>query len=64
MGGPNLSSKKIKIWLQNWDVKLRLSSANGHPKAAINSLKRLLRGNTGPKGTINTDKIVKALLQH
>ena len=68
-GGPNLSSKEIKIWLQNWGVKLRLSSAyypqsNGRAEAAVKSLKRLLMGNTGPKGTINTDKIAKALLQH
>ena len=26
--------------------------------------KRLLRGNTGSKGTINTDNVAKALLQH
>ena len=27
-------------------------------------MKRLIRGNTGPRGTINTDKIAAALLQH
>ena len=50
-------------------MKLRLSSAyypqsNGRAEAAVKSLKRLLMENTGPKGTINTDKIAKALLQH
>ena len=50
-------------------MKLRLTSAyypqsNGRAEVTVKSLKRLLMRNTGPKGTINTDKIAKALLQH
>ena len=67
-GGPNLSSREIKEWLESWGVKLRLSSAyfpksNGRAEAAIKSLKRLLKGNT-ERGVISNDKIAKALLQH
>ena len=38
--------------------------SNGRAEAAVKSLKRLLRGNKGSKGTIDKDKIAKALLQH
>ena len=67
-GGPNLSSREIKEWLESCGVKLRLSSAyysksNGRAEAAVKSLKRLLKGNT-ERGAINNDKIAKALLQH
>ena len=67
-GGPNISSREIKEWLESWGVKFRLSSAyypksNGRAEAAVKSLKRLLKGNT-KRGTIDNDKIAKALLQH
>ena len=67
-GGPNLSSKETKNWLQNWHASCRSPSvyypqSNGHTEAAVKPLKQLRRGNTRSKRTINTDKIAKALLQ-
>ena len=68
-GGPNLVSTEMTSWLQKWGVKIRQSSAyypqsNGRAEAAVKSLKRLLKGNTGRKGTINTDEVASALLQY
>ena len=48
---------------------MRLSSAhyhqsNGRAEVGVKSMKRLLRGNTGRKGAIDTDKVAQALLQY
>ena len=68
-GGPNLVSNEVKNWLKKWGVTIRLSSAyypqsNGRAEAAVKSIKRLINGNTGNRGSINTDQIAQALLQH
>ena len=68
-GGPNLASNEVKSWLKQWGVSIRLSSAyypqsNGRAEVAVKSIKRLINGNTGNKGSINTDQIAQALLQH
>ena len=59
----------MKRWLANWGTDIRQSSAyypqsNGRAEAAVKSLKRLLRGNTGHNGNINTDAVARALLQY
>ena len=68
-GGPNLDSHEMKEWLKKWGVTVRQSSAyypqsNGRAEAGVKSLKRLLMGNTGSNGTINTDAVAQALLQY
>ena len=68
-GGPNVASNEISNWLEDWGVSVRRSSAyypqsNGRAEAAVKSLKRLLMGNTGRNGSINTDQVAKALLQY
>ena len=50
-------------------TSIRKSSAyypqsNGRAEAGVKSLKRVLRGNTGRNGSINTDNVAKALLQY
>ena len=67
-GAPNYTSKEITDWLKSWGVTCRISSAyypqsNGRAEVAVKCLKRLLRGNTGPRGAINNDKTAKALMQ-
>ena len=68
-GCPNNVSNEIKLWFASWKVQVRLSSAyfpqsNGRAEAGVKSLKRLLRGNTGPGGGISTDNVAKGLLQY
>ena len=68
-GGPNLVSREITDWFRKRRVKIRQSSAhyaqsNGRAESAVKSLKRLLIGNTGKSGSIKTDEIACALLQH
>ena len=68
-GGPNINSPEMKRWLNSWGTDIRQSSAyypqsNGRAEAAVKSLKRILKGNTGHNGNINTDSVARALLQY
>ena len=68
-GGPNLSSKEVKTRLKSWGTSVRGSSAyypqsNGRAGPGVKSLKRLLKNNTGRKGSIHTYKVAIALLQY
>ena len=55
--------------MTQWGVKYPLSSAyypqsSGRAEAAVKTLKRLLIGNTGDKGSIKTDQVAYALMKH
>ena len=55
-------------FLKRWKVKHRISSAyhpqsNGRAEVAVKSAKRLLRSNVGPNGSLDNDKLLRALLQ-
>ena len=68
-GGTNLVSEEMCNFFNRWGAKMRISSAhfpqsNGRAEAAVKSAKRLLRENTGPGGTLNSDKFSVALLQY
>ena len=68
-GDKNFTSRELETWLQRWDVHHRLSSAyyprsNKRAEVAVKSGKRMIMDNTGPAGTLHTDKIARALLQH
>ena len=68
-GGTNLVSGEMCNFFRRWGVDMRISSAyypqsNGRAEAAVKTAKRLLRDNTGPGGTLNTDKVSVALLQY
>ena len=67
-GGPEFVSKESQDFYKQWRVKHRLSSAyfpqsNGRAEVAVKITKRLLRENTRSDGTLETDKMVRALLQ-
>ena len=68
-GAMNLQSSEIVNWLVSWGTVERKSSAyypqsNGRAEAGVKSLKRMMQGNIGPKGSLHTDNIAKALLQY
>ena len=67
-GGPEFVSHKTEEFLVNWGVDHRLSSAyhpqsNGRAEVAVKTVKRLLKSNTGPNGSLNNDNFLRALLQ-
>ena len=68
-GASNLSSSEFTDFLRRWSVHRRLSSAyfpqsNGRAEAAVKSMKWLIRGHTGARGSLDTDAITLALLQY
>ena len=68
-GGPNISSAEMDAFYTKWGIKQRQSSAyypqsNGRAEAAVKSMKKAIRGNIGPNGSLNSDKVTAALLQY
>ena len=68
-GASNLSSPEFRTFLDDWSARYRLSSAyypqsNGRAEAAVKSMKRLIRGNTGHRGSLDTNAIAQGLLQY
>ncbi|KAG0710423.1 hypothetical protein GWK47_022830 [Chionoecetes opilio] len=68
-GGTNLTSQESRGFLDTWRVRLRVSSAhypqsNGRAEAAVKCAKRLLRGNTGRNGSLDTDAAAWAIMQY
>ena len=66
-GGPEFVAKETKEFFEQWGIKHRKSSAyhsqsNGRAEAAVKSAKRALMDNVDASGSLNTDKIVRALL--
>lgn len=67
-GGPEFAASQTKDFLSKWGVYHRQSSAyhpqsNGRAEVAVKSVKRLLRSNVNPSGSLDSDKLLKALLQ-
>lgn len=67
-GGPEFTASITQDFLAKWGVKHRKSSAyhpqsNGRAEVAVKAAKRLLRSNTSPSGTLDNDKLLRALLQ-
>ena len=67
-GGPEFEANESNEFYRIWGTKHRLSSAhfpqsNGRAEAAVKAVKRLLECNIGPDGTLDTDRVVCALLQ-
>ena len=67
-GGPEFTAGITSEFFLRWGVRHRISSAynpqsNGRAEVAVKSAKRLLRLNTGPTGSLNSDRLLRALLQ-
>jgi hypothetical protein len=66
-GGKEFVAYETQEFLRNWSVTHRLSSAyfphsNLRAETGVKSVKRILRGNVGHGGTLDDDKVARALL--
>ena len=67
-GGPEFTAKGTQDFLRLWGVRHRVSSAsfpqsNGWAEVAVKTAKRLLLSNTGPTGSLDHDRFLRAMLQ-
>ena len=68
-GASVFTSTEMKDFLERWGVEHRVSSAyypraNKRSEIAVKSAKRLIEDNLGPGGSLNTDKLARAILAH
>ena len=68
-GASVFTSQLMKDFLRRWGIQHRVSSpyyprANKRAELGVKSAKRLLLGNVGPNGSLNTDRLARALLLH
>lgn len=68
-GAAVFTSAAIQDFFERWGVSHRVSSAyypraNKRAEVAVKAAKRLVMGNLGPKGSLNTDSFARALLEH
>ena len=66
-GGPEFSAEITSRFLKSWGVSHRVSAAynpssNGRAEVAVKRVKRLMRGNVGPLGSLDNDRFLKAML--
>ena len=68
-GASVFTSQMMEEFCERWGIVHRVATAY-HPRAnkraevGVKSAKRLIRGNTSQTGTLNTDKLARALLAH
>ena len=68
-GGPDFSSAATQTFLRSMGVHHGLSSvayphSNCRAEIGVETVKRLLTGNTSPSGELNTDQFQRAILQY
>ena len=68
-GASVFTSVEVKDFFERWGVEHRVSSAyypraNKRSEIAVKSAKRLIMDNLGPNGSLNTDKLARAILAH
>ena len=66
-GGPEFTAELTREFLRKWGVQHRVSSAynpqsNGRAEVAVKSAKRLLRSNVNGNGSLDNDKLLRAML--
>ncbi|XP_077359925.1 uncharacterized protein LOC144005545 [Festucalex cinctus] len=67
-GGPEFMSSHTENFFRLWCIRHRVSSvgfpqSNGRAEVAVKTAKRLLVSNTGPTGTLDNDRFLRAMLQ-
>ena len=68
-GGPQYTSTAAQTFLKNWGVHHRLSSvafphSNSRAEIAVKTVKRMIMENTNPRGSLDTDRFQRAMLQY
>ena len=68
-GGPEFTAGVTQQFLDSWKVHHRRTSvanphANSRAEIAVKTVKRLLMDNTGPTGSLDTDKFQRAMLTY
>ena len=68
-GGPQFSSAEFQEFLKTWEIHHRLSSAhypqsNGRAELGVKTAKRILMNNSNSDGSLDNDKVLKAVLQY
>ena len=68
-GASVFTSAECKDFFERWGVRHRVSSAyharsNKRAEIGVKSAKRLVMENLGPNGSLNTDKLARALMIH
>ena len=68
-GAAVFNSALMQDFFARWGITHRVCSAyypraNKRAEVAVKAAKRLIMGNLGPKGTLNTDSFARALLEH
>ena len=68
-GGPPMHSHQFKNFLSIWKVNHRVSSvsyaqSNGRAELAVKAAKRIVYDNVATDGSLNTDKVARAILQY
>ena len=68
-GASNFVSTELEHWLKRWGINHRVSSyyyprSNKRAELGVKSAKRIIMNNLGPGGSLDTDKVARALLQH
>ena len=66
-GGPEFAAQNTESFFRRWGIRHRksssyLPSSNGRAEVAVKSAKRLLMSNISADGTLDSDKMVRALL--
>ena len=67
-GGPEYTSKTFQSFMKVWGIKHRQSSAynpqsNGRAEVGVKSMKRLLMNSTDADGNLDTDAVMRGMLQ-
>ncbi|CAJ1061303.1 uncharacterized protein LOC117484300 [Xyrichtys novacula] len=67
-GGPEFVAAQTQDFLRLWDIRHRVSSvafpqSNGRVEVAVKTAKRLLMSNTGPSGSLDHDRFLRAMIQ-
>ena len=67
--GPQFTAHDLQNFLKQWNVSQRLSSSeypqsNGRAELGVKAAKRIIIDNANPNGSIDNDKVARAILQY